>query len=121
MKQAVFSSLDYSLLLIYLIVVVGIGVWVGRGQKDTEDYFLAGRSMGWFPIGISTIASLYSAISYMGTPSEYRTHDLGLTVGMLSMIPTAAVVMYVFMPFYHLLQVFTAYEYLERRFNVTLP
>ena len=63
MKQAVFSSLDYSLLLIYLIVVVGIGVWVGRGQKNTEDYFLAGRSMGWFPIGISTIASLYSAIS----------------------------------------------------------
>ena len=42
-------------------------------------------------------------------------------MGMLSMIPTAAVVMYVFMPFYHLLQVFTAYEYLERRFNVTLP
>ena len=46
---------------IYLVVVVGIGLWVGRGQKDTEDYFLAGRSMGWFPIGISTIASLYSA------------------------------------------------------------
>ncbi len=120
MNQAVFSSLDYSLLLIYLIVVVGIGVWVGRGQKDTEDYFLAGRSMGWFPIGISTIASLYSAISYMGTPSEYRTHDLGLTVGMLSMIPTAAVVIYVFMPFYHRLQVYTAYEYLEQRFNVTV-
>ena len=120
MNQDVFSSLDYSLLLIYLLVVVGIGVWVGRGQKDTEDYFLAGRSMGWFPIGISTIASLYSAISYMGTPSEYRTHDLGLTVGMLSMIPTAVVVMYVFMPFFHRLQVFTAYEYLEERFNVTV-
>ncbi len=118
MNQALFSSLDYSLLLVYLIVVVGIGVWVGRGQENTEDYFLAGRSMGWFPIGISTIASLYSAISYMGSPSEYRTHDLRLTVGMLSMIPTAAVVMYVFMPFYHRLQVYTAYEYLEKRFNV---
>ena len=81
MNQALFSSLDYSLLLAYLIVVVGIGVWVGRGQEDTKDYFLAGRSMGWFPIGISTIASLYSAISYMGSPSEYRTHDLRLTVG----------------------------------------
>jgi len=120
MNQALFSSVDYSLLLIYLLVVVGIGLWVGRGQKDTEDYFLAGRSMGWFPIGISTIASLYSAISYMGTPSEYRTYDLKLTVGLLSMIPTAVVVMYVFMPFYHRLQVFSAYEYLEKRFNVTV-
>ena len=118
MDQSPLSSLDYSLLLFYLLAVVGIGVWVGRGQKNTEDYFLAGRSMGWFPIGISTIASLYSAISYMGVPSEYRTHDLRLTVGMLSMIPTAAVVMYVFMPFYHRLQVYTAYEYLEKRFNV---
>jgi len=120
MNQTLFSSLDYSLLLAYLVVVVGIGVWMGRGQKNTEDYFLAGRSMGWFPIGISTIASLYSAISYMGSPSEYRSYDLRLTVAMVSMIPTAVVVMYVFMPFYHRLQVYTAYEYLEKRFNVTV-
>ena len=120
MNQTLFSSLDYSLLLAYLVVVVGIGVWVGRGQKDTEDYFLAGRSMGWFPIGISTIASLYSAISYMGSPSEYRSYDLRLTVSIFSMIPTALVVMYVFMPFYHQLQLYTAYEYLEKRFHVTV-
>ena len=120
MDQQVFSFLDYSIMLIYILIMVGIGVWVGRGQKSTKEYFLAGRSMGWFPIGISTIASLYSAISYMGGPSEYRTHDLKITVGMLSMIPTALVVMYVFMPFYHRLQVYTAYEYLEKRFNLSV-
>ena len=68
MEHQVFSSLDYSIMLIYILIMVGIGVWVGRGQKSTKEYFLAGRSMGWFPIGISTIASLYSAISYMGGP-----------------------------------------------------
>ena len=118
MNQPLFSSLDYFLMLAYILLVVGVGVWVGRGQRSTKEYFLAGRSMGWFPIGISTIASLYSAISYMGGPSEYRSYDLRITVGMLSMIPTAWVVMVVFMPFFHRLQVYTAYEYLEKRFNV---
>ena len=56
----------------------------------------------------------------MGSPSEYRSYDLRITVGMLSMIPTAWVVMVVFMPFFHRLQVYTAYEYLEKRFNVTV-
>ena len=120
MDQPLFSSLDYFLMLAYILLVVGVGVWVGRGQRSTKEYFLAGRSMGWFPIGISTIASLYSAISYMGGPSEYRSYDLRLTVGIFSMIPTAVVVMLVFMPFFHRLQVYTAYEYLEKRFNVTV-
>lgn len=112
--------LDYFLLFAYLLVMVGVGVWVGRGQQDTREYFLAGRSMGWFPLGISTIASLYSAISYMGTPSEYFTHGPKFAVQMLAAFPSAVVVIYVFMPFYHRLQVYTAYEYLEKRFNVTV-
>ncbi len=115
-----FSALDYLFLFGYLLVMVSMGVWVGRGQKDTKEYFLAGRSMGWFPLGISTIASLYSAISYMGTPSEYSTHGSKFAVQMLAAFPSAVVVIFVFMPFYHRLQVYTAYEYLEKRFNVTV-
>ena len=120
MPPSPFSFLDYLLLFAYLLVMVSIGVWVGRGQKDTREYFLAGRSMGWFPLGISTIASLYSAISYMGTPSEYFTHGAKFAVQMLAAFPSAVVVIFVFMPFYHRLQVYTAYEYLEKRFSVTV-
>ena len=120
MPPSPFSVLDYLLLFTYLLVMVCIGVWVGRGQKDTREYFLAGRSMGWFPLGISTIASLYSAISYMGTPSEYLTHGSKFAVQMLAAFPSAVVVIYVFTPFYHRLQVYTAYEYLEKRFSVTV-
>ena len=71
-------------------------------------------------MGISTIASLYSAISYMGTPSEYFTHGAKFAVQMLAAFPSAVVVIFVFMPFYHRLQVYTAYEYLEKRFSVTV-
>ena len=76
MNTDVFSMLDYFTLAAYLIVVVTIGMRVGKGQKDNKEYFLAGRSMGWFPVGISTLASLYSAITYMGAPSEYYTLSL---------------------------------------------
>ena len=118
MNTSVFSVLDYTALTTYLVLVVGIGVWVGRGQKDTKEYFLAGRSMGWFPVGISTLASLYSAITYMGTPAEYFTHGLAMSSQTLSIVLVVPVVMFVFMPFYHRLQVYTAYEYLEHRFDL---
>ena len=118
MNTSVFSVLDYTALTTYLVLVVAIGVWVGRGQKDTKEYFLAGRSMGWFPVGISTLASLYSAITYMGTPAEYFTHGLAMSSQTLSIVLVVPVVMFVFMPFYHRLQVYTAYEYLEHRFDL---
>ena len=118
MNTSVFSALDYTALTTYLVLVIGIGVWVGRGQKDTKEYFLAGRSMGWFPVGISTLASLYSAITYMGTPAEYFTHGLAMSSQTLSIVLVVPVVMFVFMPFYHRLQVYTAYEYLEHRFDL---
>ena len=120
MNTDVFSMLDYFTLAAYLIVVVTIGMRVGKGQKDNKEYFLAGRSMGWFPVGISTLASLYSAITYMGAPSEYYTHGLAMAVQHVSTILIIPVVIYIFMPFFHRLQVYTAYEYLEHRFNLSV-
>lgn len=118
MNTSVFSALDYVVLTAYLGLVVAIGVWVGRGQKDTKEYFLAGRSMGWFPVGISTLASLYSAITYMGAPAEYFVHGLVMASQSLAIVLVVPVVMFVFMPFYHRLQIYTAYEYLEERFDL---
>ncbi len=120
MNSGVFSIPDYAALAVYLVLVVAIGLWVGRGQKDTKEYFLASRSMGWFAVGISTLASLYSAITYMGAPAEYFTYGLPMASQTLSIVLVVPVVMYVFMPFYHRLQVYTAYEYLEQRFDLSV-
>lgn len=116
----VFSGTDYAALTIYLVLVIAIGMWVGRGQKDTKEYFLAGRSMGWFPIGISTMASLYSAITYMGAPAEYFVHGLEMATQIFAIVFVVPIVIYIFMPFYHQLQVYTAYEYLEHRFDLSV-
>ncbi len=111
------ANLDYFIVVAYLVAVVAMGAWVGRGQTDTEDYFLAGRRMHWLPVGISIMATLFSAISYLAYPGEI--YGYGITI--LSMWVTfwlvAPAVLYGFMPFYHRLQVTSAYEYLEVRFD----
>ena len=118
MNTSVFSALDYVALTTYLVLVVAIGVWVGRGQKDTKEYFLAGRSMGWFrsafpPWPASTAPSHTWGRRRSTTPTAWRWPAR----------PSRSCWwfrwwMFVFMPFFHRLQVYTAYEYLEERFDL---
>ena len=112
-----FTSLDHAVVAIYLILVVGMGAAFVRGQRSTEDYFLAGRSMPWLPVGISIFASLFSAISLLGSPGWVYDHDVTLGLTLVTIPMVTPVVVWVILPFFHRLKVFTAYEYLERRFS----
>ena len=67
---------DFCMIALYLVVVVTIGILAGRGQKTSEDYFLAGRQMHWFPLALSIWASLTSANSMLGAPSYGYSQDL---------------------------------------------
>ena len=112
-----FTPLDQAVLIVYLILVVGMGAAFLRGQQNTEDYFLAGRRMPWLAVGISIFASLFSAISLLGSPGWVYSHDLTLGLTLVTIPLVTPVVICVFLPFFHRLKVFTAYEYLEHRFN----
>ena len=112
-----FTPLDHAVLAIYLILVVAMGAAFVKGQRSTEDYFLAGRSMPWLPVGISIFASLFSAISLMGSPGWVYDHDVTLGLTLVTIPLVTPVVVWVILPFFHRLKVFTAYEYLERRFS----
>ncbi len=114
------SFWDAAIVTVYLAVVVGKGVRLARKQTGVDDYFLAGRSMGWFAVGVSVIASLFSGISYLGAPTESYRFDLQYSVGLLTIPLVTPVVIVVFLPFYHGLKAFTAYEYLEKRFGVAV-
>ena len=61
---------DYGVLVAYLVLMVLVGIFFSRRQDSSSEFFLAGRSMGWFPIGISVMATLLSALSYSGVPGE---------------------------------------------------
>ncbi len=111
------TTLDSLVLIVYLTLVVGLGLSFFKGQENTEDYFLAGRKMPWIAVGISIFATLFSAISLLGSPGWVFDHDLTLGLSLLTIPLITPVVIAIFLPFYHRLRVFTAYEYLEKRFN----
>ncbi len=110
--------LDWVVLVAYLAGMVAIGASFYRGQKSTKDFFLAGRSMSWLPVGLSVVATLFSAISYMAIPSLVQRFGLVFTVGSIMVFACIPVVNRVFMPFYSRMKLYSAYEYLERRFDV---
>ena len=112
-----FTALDNAVLIFYIVLVVGMGSFFFRGQHNTEDYFLAGRRMPWVAVGISIFATLFSAISLLGSPGWVYDNDLTLGLTLVTIPICTPIVIWVFLPFYHRLRVFTAYEYLERRFN----
>ena len=112
-----FSALDWGVLILYFGASVAIGTSFYRRQTDTRDYFLAGRRISWMPIAISIIATDLSAISYMGIPALVYKTDLKYMLSALLFPLQMALVIVVFVPVLYRLNVYTVYEYLERRFN----
>ena len=112
-----FGPFNYTILFVYLAGMIGIGLWLARRQKTTEDYFLAGRRMPWGIVAMSIFASLTSAISYMGVPSRAYQENISMIAGFLIGPILAIFLVYVFFPFYYRLKVTTSYEYIDRRFG----
>ena len=109
--------LDYGLIGVYALLVLAIGLVFARQQSNSASYLLAGRSMGWITVGISQLASLLSAISYLGSPGEAYGYDLKYLLVSICGFLSVPLVIYFFLNFFYRLQVTSIYEYLERRFN----
>ncbi len=118
MEETGLTILDYGLCLAYLLAITGLGAFFYKSQKSTKDFFLAGRSMGWLPVGLSLMATLTSGIGFIGSPAGAVKYGLITLWGLLAIPLSFPIVVWVFMPFYHRLKVYTAYEYLERRFDL---
>src|SRR5262245_50949007 len=111
------EPLDYAAVALYLLVTFGIAIWFGSRQKDTEDFFVGGRRMPWLAVGLSILATLFSTISYLGSPGEVIKHGIGFFLGYLAIPLNFLVVMYLWVPFFMRLKLTSAYEYLEQRFS----
>src|SRR5882724_10189838 len=116
--QTAFSSLDAAIIVAYLAVLTGVGVYFSRRQRSLDEYFLARQSMTWLPVGLSLMAALDSAIDYLMQPSSTIKYGLILLAGTSSWLFLYPWVAHVTLPFYRRLNYYTAYEYLEARFDV---
>ena len=113
-----FSALDYTAVVLYLLAIAAFGSSFYRRNSTAREYFLGNRSMSWLPAGISIIAADLSAISVMGAPAWAYKNNLEMLWVAVGYPLVAPLVVLVFVPFYSSLNLYTAYEYLERRFSL---
>src|SRR4030066_1722752 len=111
--------IDWIVLSLFLSFVAAYGFWKTRGKKDIQGFFLANKSTPWYAVTISIMATQASAITFLSTPGQayvdgmrFVPFYLGLPIAMIILSITAV-------PIYNKLNVYTAYEYLEKRFDLT--
>ena len=111
------AALDWAVLIAYLVAVVAFGVWTGRGNRRIEDFFLAGRQMRWWAVGLSVMATQISAITFIGTTGQAYTDGMRFLVFYFGLPFAMVILCLTLVPFFYRARVYTAYEYLERRFD----
>lgn len=113
------NVIDWGVCIAYLAVVVGLAVKSARGQQDNEDYFVGGRSMNWFVVGVSMFATSFSSISFLGLPQRgaYQDFSFYLTILFIPFVITP-ILWFIFVPMFVRLKVSSGYEYLGRRFGL---
>ena len=115
-----FNTCSYSHFCICLVsALIGVYYW-WMGQKNTEEFLLAGRSMSTLPMTLSLVASFMSAITLLGVPAEIYTAGTQFAMTILGYPLTTYIVIHFFLPVYDELKLTTSYEYLEIRFNRTV-
>lgn len=111
------SPIDWVIVTAYAMIVLWIGLSASRKQKNTDEYFRGSRQLPWWAIGISIIATSFSAASLLGGPGEGYEHGFLWLQLQLGDLLGFGLVILLFLPFFIRLNLTTAYEYLERRFD----
>ncbi len=112
------SLIDWLVLAITLLSIVGYGVYRSRGIQNIDGYLLGNRSLSWYHVGFSVMATQASAITFLSAPGLAYTSGMSF-VQFYFGLPLAMIVLSItFVPIFHRLKVFTAYEFLEKRFDV---
>jgi solute:Na+ symporter, SSS family len=112
------STIDWIVLIGSLLFIVIYGAWKNRGSKDLQGYLKGDNDAKWWGIGISIMATQASAITFLSTPGQAYTDGMGF-IQMYFGLPLAMIILSVtFIPIFYKLKVYTAYEFLETRFDL---
>ena len=111
------TSLDWGVFALYFVGVVGFALYQSRKNEGIEGYFLGNRSLPWWAIGLSVMATQASAITFIGTTGQAFDDGMEFIQFYLALPFAMVVLCLVFVPFFYRARVFTAYEYLEQRFD----
>ena len=113
-----FGAANYAVVAVYFVVLLAMGFYFAKREKTTDDFFRAGRRIPWWAAGLSVFGTMLSAITFMAAPAKIYATNWLYVANVFLLFAVTPVVTRVFIPFYRRLDVTTAYEYLEKRFNV---
>lgn len=113
-----FGYLNYLIVLVYFGLLVWMGWFFSKRQKNTNDYFRGGKRIPWWAAGLSIFGTALSAITFMAIPAKAYMTDWSYLLFNAGIVLVAPIIILLFIPFYRKLNITTAYEYLEQRFNV---
>jgi len=112
------NLLDLSIIVFYLIGITWIGSRFYQKQTNMKEYLLGSKVMKWFPVAISILAADTSAITYLGSPAWAFRHDMKLNQNIFVYLLAIPIVIWLFLPIYSKGDLYTAYQFLERRFDL---
>ena len=116
--QQTLDWIDWTVLSVTLAIIVGYGTWKTRGSKNVQDYVRGGNSTKWWTIGLSVMATQASAITFLSTTGQAFSDGMGFVQFYFGLPIAMVIICLVFIPIYHRLKVYTAYEFLENRFDL---
>ena len=111
------TALDYVVLVGVIIGIAAYGVWRTRGPRNLSAYLKGDQTMGWGAVGLSVMATQASAITFLSIPGQGYQDGLGFVQNYFGLPLALILICAVFLPIYRRLNVYTAYEYLGRRFD----
>jgi SSS family transporter len=112
------AAIDWIILSTTLLFIVAYGVWKTRGSQDVDDYVRGGNQAKWWTVGLSVMATQASAITFLSTPGQAFHDGMGFVQFYFGLPLAMIIICLVFVPIYHHLKVYTAYEFLEKRFDL---
>ena len=112
------KELDWIILASTLLFIVIYGVWKTKGSKNVDDYVRGGNDSKWWTFGLSVMATQASAITFLSTPGQAFHDGMGFVQFYFGLPFAMIIICLVFIPLYHKMKVYTAYEFLENRFDI---
>ena len=111
------AIIDWIVLLATLLFIVLYGSYKTKGSKNIHDFIKGSNEAKWYTVGLSVMATQASAITFLSTPGQAFHSGMGFVQFYFGLPIAIVIICMVFIPIYHRLNVYTAYEYLENRFN----
>src|SRR4051812_41955132 len=113
-----FSPADWTVIILYLLGIIGLGVWFGKDQRNTRDYFLGSKNIPWWGIGLSIVAAETSALTIIGVPAIAYGGDIMFIQMIVGYVIARIILAVVMVPHYFRGEIYSPYQLLENHLGL---